>query len=151
MIKYIYALFLGLLLATFVGTGISTFYPGPEQPEWTDISKPVISQTEEEKAEAKRLEAEQKAYYDDFSIYNRNVSLLSLAGAMIILVISLTVASKLHVIADGLLLGGVFTLLYSIIRGLSSEDVRYRFIITTVGLIAALVIGWVKFLREKKA
>ncbi len=151
MIKYIYALFLGLLLATFVGTGISTFYPGPEQPDWTETSKPALNQTEEDKAETARLEAEQQTYMDDLSVYNRNVSLLALAGAMIILVISLTVASKLYVIADGLLLGGVFTLLYSIIRGLSSEDVRYRFAITTVGLIAALVIGWVKFLREKKA
>jgi hypothetical protein len=53
-------------------------------------------------------------------------------------------------IADGILLGGVFTTIYGIIRGLMSEDTKFRFIIVTVGLIIALVLGYIKFIKNKE-
>jgi hypothetical protein len=65
--------------------------------------------------------------------------------------VALTAATKLSVIADGLLLGGLFTLLYSLGLGLSTDDTSYRFIIITIGLAAALFIGYWKFLRADKA
>lgn len=33
LIKYVYIVFLGIILATFVGVGIAAFYKGPEYPE----------------------------------------------------------------------------------------------------------------------
>lgn len=104
--------------------------------------------TEEKKAEETYL-TEQKAFQTTFSVYNRNVSLIALVFSLVTLVIALGFAQKLTVIADGLLLGGVFTLLYSIGRGLASEDPQFRFIVTTVGLIIALVLGYLKFIRAK--
>jgi hypothetical protein len=52
--------------------------------------------------------------------------------------------------ADGILLGGVFTAAYSIIRGLMSEDSRFRFLIVAVGLAIALILGYLKFIRPKE-
>ena len=82
--------------------------------------------------------------------YNRNVSIVSLVASIIILVLSLTLLAKIKMIADGILLGGVFVTAYGIIRGLMSEDSQFRFIIVTIGLIIALVLGYIKFIRPRK-
>ncbi len=152
MIKYIYTFFLGLLLATFVGVGISTFYPSPKEPTMPDSYMRAID-SKELTAEQKQAEetylSEQKTFQTTFSTYNRNVSLIALVFSLVALVIALGFAHTLPVITDGLLLGGVFTLLYSIGRGLASEDPQFRFIVTTVGLIIALVLGYLKFIRAK--
>jgi hypothetical protein len=55
--------------------------------------------------------------------------------------------AKTDVIADGLLLGGVFTLLYSIARSFGGEDPRYTFMVTSAGLIVTMLVGYVKFIR----
>jgi hypothetical protein len=152
MIKYIYALFLGILLATFIGVGISTFYPGPDRP---DYNEPVASTTEasclEQQTQQKEQNEQYQAYEDKLSVYNRNASLMNLAGALIALIIALGFASKLAIISDGLLLGGVFSLLYSTILGLSTGDAKFRFIVATVGLLVAIFLGYWKFLRAERA
>jgi hypothetical protein len=73
-----------------------------------------------------------------------------LIAAIIILVLSLTLLAKIKMIADGILLGGVFVALYGVIRGLMTEDPQFRFLIITIGLIVALVLGYIKFIRPKK-
>lgn len=153
MIRYVYAVFLGLLTAMFIGIGIATFYPGPTSPQYPEVL--TRGKTADECAtmaapEEVAYNAAVKKYEATMSVYNRNVSLLALAGAVIVLVLALTASTKLKIIADGLLLGGVATLGYSIIRGVSSEDVTYRFVITSCGLIAALVLGYLKFIRPIK-
>ncbi|OGI25572.1 MAG: hypothetical protein A3J76_05835 [Candidatus Moranbacteria bacterium RBG_13_45_13] len=151
--KYIYTIFLALLVALFVGLGIDAFYPGPKVPE-----TPIILETEkpgcEDTIELKNARLEfnqaQKDFAEKSKPYNRNVSILSLAGAIVVLVASLTLLSKIKMIADGILLGGVFTTAYSIIRGLMSEDTKFRFLIVTIGLIIALVLGYIKFIQPKE-
>ncbi|MDD3487321.1 MAG: hypothetical protein PHF35_03020 [Candidatus Moranbacteria bacterium] len=153
IIKIIYTLFLALLVALFVGLGIDAFYPGPTAPE-----EPVILQSEkpgcEDTAELKAARLEynqaQKYFADQSKPYNRNVSIFSIAAAIIILVLSLTLLSRIRMIADGILLGGVFTTAYGIIRGLASEDVKFRFLIVTVGLLIALVLGYIKFIAPQE-
>lgn len=151
MIKYIYTFFLGLLLATFIGVGVSTFYTAPKFPDYpmSYVTSPA-NPTPEEKQQQKDLDAQQKQYQTDLSVYNRNTSSIILIFALVILVVSLGFAHRLDMLADGLLLGGVFTLIYSIGRGLASEDPKYRFIVTSVGLVVALVLGYIKFIRPKK-
>ena len=151
MIKYIYTFFLGLLLATFVGVGISTFYPSPKEPTLPDsyTRSDVKELTTEEKQAEETYRTEQKTFQTTFSVYNRNVSLIALVFSLVTLVIALGFAQKLPVVADGLLLGGVFTLLYSIGRGLASADPQFRFVVTTIGLIIALVLGYLKFIRAQ--
>ena len=56
-------------------------------------------------------------------------------------------SKHLLVIADGAMIGGIFTLLYSIIRGFQADDAQFRFVLVTVGLIIALVLGYLKFIR----
>ena len=53
-------------------------------------------------------------------------------------------------IADGLLLGGVLTLLYSVIRGFGTEDNMFRFVVVSVGFAISLFLGYVKFIQPAK-
>ncbi len=153
LLKLIYTLFLGLLVALFVGLGIDAFYPGPKAPDYPmelEITKAIPEEQEQSKETIKKYEAEMKIYEEAFKKYNRVVSMISLSFAIVIMIISLSFFSKIKMIADGVLLGGVFTTIYGIIRGLMSDDSRFRFLIVTVGLIIALVLGYIKFIRPKE-
>lgn len=153
-LKLIYTLFLGLLVALFVGLGIDAFYSGPEPPTYPSELDAVKTldciETPEHKALRENIDQAQKDYLEADKTYNRNVSIISLVFAILILVTSLTLFSKIKFIADGILLGGVFTTAYSIIRGLMSDNSKFRFLIVTVGLIIALVLGYIKFIHPKE-
>lgn len=159
ILKLIYTLFLGILLAAFVGMGISAFYPQPNAPDYPEsLSQPAVRPLDkpapvasEETAEQKQArldyEKQDKEYREVIKVHNRNVSLIGLAATIIILTLGLAFAGKLHDVADGVLLGGVFTLLYSISVGFDGSDDKYRFLLVTVGLIIGFVLGYVKFIK----
>lgn len=152
--KFIYTLFLALLIAFFVGLGIDAFYPGPKAPQYPlelEQVKTGCEETIEQQQLRKEYTEAQMKFIEESKPYNRNVSIISLIAAIIILVLSLTFLSKIKMIADGILLGGVFTTMYSIVRGLMSDNSQYRFIIVTVGLVIALVLGYIKFIRRKES
>lgn len=154
MIKYIYIFFVGLFLAIFVGLGISVFYEAPaspEEPSWYRSAVDRKELSESEKTEEQAFLDSQKDHEDAMLDYNRNVSVIVLVVAVIILAIALVFTGRLGVISDGLLLGGIFTLLYGIIRGMDTGSNTYRFLIATVGLIATLVLGYIKFTRHQIA
>lgn len=153
LIKIIYTLFLALLVAFFVGLGIDAFYPGPKMPQYPfelEQIKQGCEETLEQQATKKQYNEAQMKFTEDSKPYNRNVSIISLVAAIIILVISLTLLSKIKMIADGILLGGVFTVIYSIVRGLMCDSSRFRFLIVSVGLMIAFVLGYVKFIRRRE-
>jgi len=155
LIKFIYTLFLALLVALFVGLGIDAFYPGPKAPEYPailQIPKPASNcqQTTEEINAQNDFSRAQEKYTADSKVYNRYVSIISLAAAIIILILSLTFLSRIKMIADGILLGGVFTTIYSIIRGMMTDNSQFRFLVVVAGLVIALVLGYIKFIKPKE-
>jgi hypothetical protein len=155
MIKTVYTIFLGLLLAVFVGVTVSTFYPAPKAPDYPKVlSEPATSTTDT--AEMQQARANFDKQQDDFqkaeSTYNRNVFAIVLACAIVMLIISLTFMKQIPIIADGVLLGGTITLLYAIVRSLMSDEGMVRFFAVTIGLIVALILGYIKFIHpDKKA
>ncbi len=144
MIRIIYTFFVALFLAIFIGMGVSVFYPAPEQP--TCMVTPAKEPPSEQETQA--CEASQRDFSDQSHQYSQNVSIIVLACAVVILVISLVFAGKLGIIADGLLLGGIFTLLYGVGRGLTTDNNSFRFLVATIGLGVTLVLGYVKFTRQ---
>lgn len=157
IIKLIYTLFLALLVALFVGLGIDAFYPGPKMPDYPlelelypEKTGYDYQEDSELKAAREKWNQEQKSYQEETKIYNRNVSIISLIAAIMILVLSLTLLNKIKMIADGILLGGVFTTMYSIIRGLMSQNSQFRFLLVVAGLLIALALGYIKFIRPRE-
>ena len=159
ILKYIYTLFVGILLALFVGVGIAAFYPQPKQPEYpaslgfappTEYPKGATpsSQTSSQfQAEQENFDRAQKIYQESQQQYQRTVSIIALSAAIIFLILSLTLLRNFLVITDGILLGGVFTLIYSIIRGFQTTDTLFRFLVISIGLAAALTLGYSKFIK----
>lgn len=147
MIKYIYMFFVGLFVAVFIGTGIAVFYPAPKSPE-PPVSMPIYDKTEITQADREQqmaYEKTQRDWSDKIAVHNRNVSIIALVFAVILLVVSLALSERLGIVGDGLLLGGIFTLLYGIGRGMATDDNQYRFIVSAVGLTVTLVLGYLKF------
>ena len=153
VIKFVYTIFLALLIALFVGLGISAFYSGPKEPldpVELEGEKPGCEETVELRSMREEFNRSQRDFTEKFKLYSRNVSIISISAAILILIVSLTLLSKIRMIADGILLGGVFTTVYSIIRGVMSEDTKFRFLIVTIGLLIALVLGYIKFIKPKE-
>lgn len=147
MLKVVYSLFLGIILAIFVGVGISAFYQGPQYP---DPPASIRYEAPEDQTEEQR--AAQVAYDQQFETvdkqmedYRRNVSIIATVIAVAFMAVGLVYSHKIDVIADGFLLGGIFTLLYSMGLGLASGDEIYRFLSVAVGVAVALVLGYRRF------
>lgn len=156
-LKLLYTLLIGIFVAVFVGVGIAAFYPQLKYPDPPISMKYGFTEPEkggkisdEAKVEMEKFDKEQKDYQIKSQTYNRNVSILALVFSIVIVVISLTLFKKIYLIADGLLLGGVLTLLYSVIRGFGSDDNMFRFIVVSTGLVISLVLGYVKFIAPMK-
>lgn len=155
-LKFIYILFIGMLFATLVGVGIAAYYESPKTPEYPSILKIQRPEALSEPV-FKELTTAQKKYDKEFAvytkklqIYNRNVSIISLIAALITVIISLIFFKKILLIADGLLLGGVVTLIYSIIRGFDTGDSKFRFLVVMCGFIISVVLGYLKFIKTLK-
>lgn len=152
VLQVLYMLFLGIIIAVFCGLGIDTFYTAPKAPEFPA----VLQQEEYETApistryEQKAYDAAQKKYMEDMKPYNRNASIIAIVLAVIALSLSLTVLLRWEVIANGVLLGGVFTLAYSIILGMQTDDTKFRFFLAAVGVLITLVLGYIKFIRPNE-
>lgn len=145
ILKIVYTFFLGVIIALFVGLGISTFYEGPKAPEY-----PVIMQQEKEPSEEVRqtereFEAEMRSYEQRHQDYSRNVSIIALVSAVVLLATSFLMGERGKVLANGIMLGGLFTLIYAIIRAAISQDTRYTFVAVAIGLVVVLYLGYRRF------
>lgn len=149
MVKVIYSVFLGLIIVTFVGVGVSTFYPSPEQPVQPDIDEIYYEGEIDETEEVRQARLKSEADWEQYDIaekdYNRNVAIITMVISIALLYGGLSKSEQLAGISEGLLLGGILTLLYSIIRSLMSEDSIARFAVIAVGLVVALWLGNQKF------
>lgn len=152
LIKYVYIVFVGILLAAFVGVGIAAFYKGPKYPE-TPIelrfpeSKPMEASSPAYMQKQLEFDKRSEDFQKQNAEYSRNVSIIALVAAVVMLILSLTLFKQIMVIADGLLLGGVLTLAYSVIRGFGSNDDMVRFLVVSASLSVAIALGYIKFVK----
>ena len=155
ILKYIYTFFLGLLIAIFVGVGISVFYETPTQPtcfENINYSAAKIDDPEIRAQEKKCEEIQQEFDKNEMQPYNRNVSIIALVISVVLVAVSFVVYKYNKVIGDGVMLGGVFTLVYSMMRGFASTNTKYSFAVVTIALIIAIILGYTRIIEphEKK-
>lgn len=148
MIRYIYTFFVGLFISIFIGLGIAVFYEAPKAPEapaWYNSMSVKQELNAAERQEEQAYQAKQSNYLDLLHVYNRNVSIIVLIIAVLLMTVALLYAKYLSVVADGLLLGSIFTLLYGIGIGMATDNNVFRFIVAGVGLAVTLTLGYLKF------
>lgn len=128
MLQILYSAFIGIMVSLFVGFGIAAFYPAPNQQEFNDKSY--------------------ERYIEASKEYNRNVAVAAVVISVLILLLSLVIVQNIPAISDGLLLGGILTLLYGTAQSIGTGDERIMFAFVTVGLVVAVAIGYLKFVRK---
>lgn len=150
-LSLVYTLFLGLLLAVFVGFGIRTFYTPPDSPDFpARLEQPPLEVEDEERRVAEaNYQDEYDAYQSEMDTYHRNVSIFSLIAAVAFLIVSLGYGFHIKVLADGVLLGGLFLLIYSIGRSFAADDPAYSFLTLSVAVVIALYLGYRRFNPQK--
>lgn len=151
VLKLVYTFFLGILLTMFIGVGISTFYPGPKMPEFPVVlntyGKADNAMTDQQLQIQKTYDGQMTKYNNDRKPYSRNVSIITLICSVILLTASLLLAKKIRFMSDGILLGGLFTLIYSIGRGFASSNNKYVFVVLTISIVVIVYLGYRKFVR----
>ena len=148
-LKIIYTAFIGVLIALFVGVGINTFYAPPAAQEYPIELNTYGKELTPEQAQRQQTYDKLNAQYQSkMKPYNRNVSMLTLGAATILLIAGMVFQRRMKLIADGVMLGGLFTLFYSIGRGFASADSKYIFVVIAVSLVLALYFGYRRFIQE---
>lgn len=161
----LFAIFLGLMVAAFVGVGVYTFYPSPErdfraefrsldqQQQAISGSKPETALTADDRAKVQSINERRNRLYDESSAlreaWSGRTSIILVSLATLVMAISLTAARNLPVISNGLLMGGVFTMLYGVGWVIASGTSTTRFVVMSVALAVTLVLGYLRFVRRR--
>jgi hypothetical protein len=152
--RTVYAFFLGALIALFVGLGVSTVHPGPQEPAASPelvAAQEVRELTPEEQQQWAEHLRDREAWEEQSMRHSRDVGLVTLVGAVVLLVLGLLAERRGPVLADGILLGGLFTLLHSVVRSLISQDTLVTFGVVTVALAVVLFLGYRRFVDRPTA
>jgi hypothetical protein len=163
----IFGFFLGLMVTAFVGVGVYTFYPSPEdtfQPRIQELnrqhqaiasSKAPDALSADERARMQALTDQRDRVFDESQVAARRwgvrTSIVLIAFATLIMAISLLRAAQLPVVSNGLLLGGLFTMVYGVGWVVSSDTSTTRFAVISAALAITLAMGYLRFVRGGSA
>jgi hypothetical protein len=164
-LQTLFAIFLGLMVTAFVGVGVYTFYPPPDkqyrdqiisldrQQEAIRNSRPDIALTADDRARIQKLTDARNKIQDASrkasEAWASRTSIILVSLATIAMVIALVAVAQLPVISNGLLMGGVFTMLYGVGWVIASGTSTARFIVMTFALAITLALGYLRFVRRR--
>lgn len=164
-LQTIFSFFLGLMVLAFVGVGVNTFYPSPQashseeqqqlsrQMESINLRANGKSLDATDQALMTELQAKQNSLQDridaEMKVWARYTSIVLVIFATFVMGVSLIRSEQLRVISNGLLLGGLFTMVYGVGWVIFSGNSTARFAVITFALIVAIGLGYAKFVRER--
>lgn len=162
-LRTIFSFFLGLMLAAFVGVGVYTFHSPPEQfdSQIRDLAR--REQAIRNSRSPNELEASDRDQIQEIDRQRNDLrdaaenarkpwvqstSIILMVFATLIMAVSLVRPGQLPVISNGLLLGGIFTMLYGVGWIVASDTSITRFLVMTAGLLTTLGLGYLRFVRR---
>ncbi len=164
-LQTLFAIFLGLMVTAFVGVGVYTFYPSPDKQfrpriEALDRQEQAIRNSQPENALSPADRAQMQKIIDERNriqdasrasteSWSGRTSIILVSLATIAMAISLTAIAGLPVISNGLLMGGVFTMLYGVGWVIVSATSGTRFIVMSFALAVTLALGYLRFVRRR--
>ena len=166
-LQTIFSFFLGLMVLAFIGVGVNTFYQSPAEKyqkqqqeisrkmEALNIKNPGASTDTTTQAQLLKLQNEQNALQDKIqaeeSVWRRNTSIVLVIFATLVMGVSLVRSEQLRVISNGLLLGGLFTMVYGSGWVIFSGNSVARFLVILLAFAVSVALGYLKFVRERQA
>ena len=164
-LRTIFSFFLGVMVTAVVGVGVYTFHPPPQRDFYSEIqdlrsqeqeirnSRPPEELTTAERDQIQKLEDEREELAEAERLasgaWGRSTSIILIAFATLAMVVSLVRADQLPVISNGLLLGGVFTMVYGVGWIVATDTSVARFVVMIVALVITLALGYVRFVRRQ--
>lgn len=164
-LQTLFAIFLGLMVTAFVGVGVYTFYPGPfeefnqriealnREREALEIAKSEPDRTAEDRAAIQAVQDRINVAQDEMRVatgdWGRRTSIILVVFATLVMAISLVRANQLPVISNGLLVGGVFSMIYGVGWIVFSDTSPMRFGVMTGALVITIALGYIRFVRGK--
>jgi hypothetical protein len=167
VVNFVLGLATAVILAALIALGIAAFYPAPVAPSYpnTPVVAPVVPCPSADAACIKnnaQIEAQQQAAQDQYNnaeaayenamgIYNKNLFIIANIVGIIVfavgfwLVFGITLAS--NAVPIGIMLAGLWSIIYGYMRGWGSVDDRLKFFIGLV--IAVLIIGGGMWLMQR--
>jgi hypothetical protein len=164
-LRTIFSFFLGLMVTAFIGVGVYTFHPSPQtefdlqiqdlnrQEHTIRDSRSPDELTTADRDQIQELDNERDELRDAARVvqvaWGRSTSIVLIMFATLAMAVSLLRADQLPVISNGLLLGGVFTMVYGVGWIIATNTSVARFIVMTVALVITLALGYVRFVRRQ--
>ncbi len=166
-LQTIFSFFLGLMVLAFIGIGVNTFYPEPayfDSPELQELYREQesiyrasgpgpLSPADEARIDGiqQEIEALQTEIEQVRQGWARNTSIILILFATMVMGISLVRSEQLRVISNGLLLGGLFTMVYGVGWIIFSGESIARFAVIVFALLVTLALGYLRFVHGKAA
>jgi len=150
MLKILYSVLLGIVLAFFVGLGIEAFYPTEKYPEYPIELQYKTAPSSGDQQIQKEYDAKIKDYQGRNSKHALKVSIVAIISSIVFLFLSLIVFAKNDVFSNGFLIASLLLIIYGVARGFENNNPKIRFILVTASLLFALVLGYLKFGRKEK-
>lgn len=163
-LEVIFSVFLGFLVAAFIGVGVHTFYPQHREydaqlqelyRERRDLlgSRPTTELSEEEREQLRELDERQSelvaASQEAHRQWGRRTSIILIALATLVMAVSIVLAEQLPVLNTGLLLGGLFTMVYGVGWIVATDSAISRFLVITFALAVTLILGYFRFVHRR--
>jgi len=163
-LQTIFSLFLGLMVVALIGVGVNTFYPSPglvydkelqtlyQQQnvigaKSVDPSGTVAAEQAALQVKINDLQNKSQIALEPWQI---NTSIVLVLFATLVMGISLVRSDQLRVLSNGLLLGGLFTMVYGSGWSIASGSSMARFYVILFALAVTLALGYLKFVRGAK-
>jgi hypothetical protein len=153
------------MVTAFVGVGVYTFYPSPDaqfrariealsrQEQAIRNSQPESALTPADRSKMQKVIDDRNGILDasraSTEAWAGRTSIILVALATISMALSLTAVAQLPVISNGLLMGGVFTMLYGVGWVIASGTSTARFVVMSLALVITLALGYLRFVRRR--
>ncbi len=164
ILQSLYALFLGGIITAFIVVGLLTFYPEPTDARIDELqsrqeeiyecfdSSTQCTPTAAEKQELDQINQELDRLYDERNdkqdAHNQVFALVLIGFATALLALSLVRWDRAIVLSNGLLLGGLFTMVGGIGVTISAGDGMARFLILSLAVAVTVGLGYLRFARR---
>lgn len=150
-----------IILGALIVLGINAFYPGPVSPNYPDNITPVMpcasadiqcQQQDQAYTQAQATyQTQEQTYTDQLNVYDRNIFIIANIIGILIFALGfwLIFGAKLSSLGVpiGIMLAGLWSIIYGYARGSGSVDDQLKFFIGLV--IAVIIIGGSLWLIER--
>lgn len=161
MVNFVLGLATAIILAALIGLGIAAFYPAPVGPTYPNAPAVTCApsdtacislQDEQQQAAQNTFNQEETAYESAMSVHDRNLFIIANIIGIIVFAVGFWLVFGGFALASqsvpvGIMLAGLWSIMYGYVRGWGSVDDQLKFFIGLV--IGVLVIGGSMWLVQR--